>query len=274
MKGMGADRMSLRGESNDRREFDSTKQSLSFSGEIASSRSTPFGRRTLLAMTSGEKRVASYLLLITSYLLLSSVAQAFTTDTTDIMDTSTLKRTLTMEEWAAESSSHDCQLSGLANLNFGGIYCSSTSGTVTVSPASLASYAGGVMAHTGVQNYTVAAAEVQLNLTNTDHCNTDDHCQNDNNEYCRNEDDDDRTNDTRTSFQRHGCSVSITISSSSVMTRTGGDCTGNGPYTMTVDNYTFTRTEGYIYIGGKMHVNANQCPGNYSGTFTVSTNCQ
>ena len=179
-----------------------------------------------------------------------------------------------MEEWVAESGSRNCELSGLANLNFGGIYCSNTSGTVTVSPSSTASYTGGVIGHTGVQNYTVAAAEVQLNLTNSDHCTNNDHCQNDNNEYCRSEDDDERTNDTRTSFTRHGCPITITISSSSTMTRTGGDCTGNGPYTMTVDNYTFTRTEGYIYIGGKMHVNANQCSGNYSGTFTVTTVCQ
>ncbi|HET6402221.1 MAG TPA: hypothetical protein VFH95_12600 [Candidatus Kapabacteria bacterium] len=43
--------MSLRGESNDRREFDSTKQSVDYTQEIASSHSAPFGRRTLLAMT-------------------------------------------------------------------------------------------------------------------------------------------------------------------------------------------------------------------------------
>ncbi len=223
-----------------------------------------------------SKRIFSYFLILTFCCLFSSITHAFSVhaDTADAMDTSTVKRTLTLEEWTAESSSHDCELSNLSNLNFGGIYCSNTSGAVSVSPAGAATYSGGVIGHTGVQNYTVAAAEVQLNLTNSDHCTNDDHCQNDNNEYCRSEDDDTRTNDTRTNFQRHGCSVTISISSNSTMTRTGGDCTGNGPYTMAVDSYTFTRTEGYIYIGGKMHVNANQCSGNYSGSFTLTTVCQ
>ncbi|HET6401951.1 MAG TPA: hypothetical protein VFH95_11200 [Candidatus Kapabacteria bacterium] len=36
----------------DRREIRSTKQSVAFRQEIASSRSAPFGRRTLFAMTT------------------------------------------------------------------------------------------------------------------------------------------------------------------------------------------------------------------------------
>jgi len=208
-------------------------------------------------------------------LFVSTGAFAFTTtDSTEIMDTSIVKETISLAEWTAENNNTGCSLSEQKNLNFGGIFTSSTSGTVTVSTTGTATYTGGVYAHTGVHNYTVSEAEVELNLTNTSHCSGDDHCQNDDNEYCRSEDDDNRTNDTRTNFSRHGLSNTISISSTSTMTRTGGDCTGNGPYTMSVDNFTFTRTEGYIYIGARLHVNANQCSGNYSGTFTVTEVCQ
>jgi Domain of unknown function (DUF4402) len=222
-----------------------------------------------------SKRIPAYFLLLATCFLLSSAARASTPVATDTsMDTSVVKTTMSFAEWSAETNSRDCSLSLLNNLNFGGIICSYTSGTVTVSPGGSASYTAGVIGHPGVQNYTVAAAEVELNLTNAEHCSNPDNCQNDNLEYCRNESDDLRTNDTRTSFERHGCAVTISISSSSTMTRSGGDCTGNGPYNMNVDNYTFTRTQGYISIGATLHVNANECSGNYSGTFTVTTNCQ
>ncbi len=163
---------------------------------------------------------------------------------------------------------HNVVLSKIYDLNFGGIFCGSSPGTVIVSPSGTVSYTGNVVAHNGVSGFLARPAVVQLNITNHDHCTQDDHESNDDNEYNRDEDDDNHTNDTRTSYNRHGVAVSITMPSSSTLTRTGGTAT------MTADNFNFTRTKGNFSIGATLHVAGNQTPGPYAGTFLVTVICQ
>ncbi len=157
-----------------------------------------------------------------------------------------------------------CALTVIKGLNFGAMFTTASAGTIVIDPASEASYTGGVFAHTGVHGYTPCAAEVELNLVDPTHCESDDHCQNDNDEYQRNEDDDDRSCDTRNTFERHGLDCALSISNSTTLRRTGGT------ETMTADTYTHSRTKGDITIGATLHVHANQKSGNYSGTFYVT----
>jgi len=161
-----------------------------------------------------------------------------------------------------------CAMTVLKGLNFGAMFTSASPGTIVISPSSNATYTGGVYAHMGLANYAPCAAEVELNLENPLHCENDDHSSTDNNEYERNEDDDDRTCDTREDFTRHGLTCDFTISNSSTLRRSGGT------ETMTADSYTHSRTKGDITIGATLHVNANQVSGNYSGTFYVTLNYQ
>ncbi len=170
-------------------------------------------------------------------------------------------------ESAMDGGGTSCTLTKLANLNFGAIFVSPALGTVCVSPKGVASYTGGVYAHTGVAGYTVSAALVQLTLYNKTHCQHD-HQTSDNNEYSRNEDDDGRTDDNRTSFNRHGGAVALSVSRSSTLKRSGGT------ETMTADTFTLCRNNGNTAIGATLHVAANQKSGSYSGTFSVTTICQ
>lgn len=156
-----------------------------------------------------------------------------------------------------------CLFTPVNPLSFGGIFTSPLSGTVTVNPDGTANYTGGVYAHTGVVGGNPNAALIELTLENPEHCTQDDHCQNDNDECDRNEDDDHAVNDYHQTFTRHGMDCSLTISSPTKLTRTGGN------ETMTADNYIISRTKGDISIGATLHVGANQASGSYCGVFYV-----
>lgn len=190
-------------------------------------------------------------------------------DTAMAVDTATMVDTGGASVMGSESANGgtSCTLTKLANLNFGAIFVSPALGTVCVSPKGVASYTGGVYAHTGVAGYTVSAALVQLTLYNRTHCKHD-HQTSDDNEDSRDEDDDGRKDDNRTSFNRHGGAVALSVSSSSTLRRTGGT------ETMTANTFTLCRNNGSVAIGATLHVGANQKSGTYSGTFNVTTICQ
>ncbi len=205
----------------------------------------------------GSSRLSFGFCLFASLLLVAPVARAKVTP-----DTAHAAIPLTGTE-------EGCAFTKLDNLCFGGMFTSPSPGTVTVSPSGTATYAGGVYAHTtGGTGSAVSAALIELNLTNPVHCEDDDHATNDNNEYDRNEDDDNEVNDSHTSFTRHGMQCSLTLSSSTYLTRVGGS------EQMKVDTYTTSRTKGEIAIGATLHVSGNQKSGSYSGTFYVTLDYQ
>jgi hypothetical protein len=172
------------------------------------------------------------------------------------------------EESFIANSKRTVTISKIYDLNFGGVFCGTSSGTVKVAPSGSVSYTGDVIAHNGVSGFLARQAVVQVNINNHDHLVHDDHESNDDDEYNRDEDDDNHTNDTHTSYARHGTNVTITLPSSATLTRTGGTAT------MTADNFTFTRTKGTFNIGATLHVGGNQVSGPYWGTFLVTVNCE
>jgi hypothetical protein len=80
-----------------------------------------------------------------------------------------------------------------------------------------------------------------------------------------------------TLFGESNVTYAVTLPSSATITKSGGT------ETMTVDTFTSTLsgtglvvtgtlfgTEGSFKVGGKLHVPADQTPGSYTGTFTVT----
>ena len=163
-------------------------------------------------------------------------------------------------------SSHSVSCQKVTSLEFGGAFSAPTAGTVIVDPNTniARSATGGVLLNTQKPGHP---ALVQITLYNKKHCDDDDHEDNDDNECDRDEDDDNHSNDSRTGFTRHGVYNTISLPNSSTLRRI------NGTETMSADNFKINRTNGNIYIGATLHVNANQVSGVYSGTFTVTAVC-
>jgi hypothetical protein len=101
-----------------------------------------------------------------------------------------------------------------SNLDFGGAFSGISPGTVILdpNPATARIATGGAVLNPHIPGHP---AFLQLTISNDDHCSNHDHCSNDNDECDRSEDDDNRTNDTRGGFSRHGVWNTITLPSSS-----------------------------------------------------------
>ncbi|MEP7235129.1 MAG: DUF4402 domain-containing protein [Ignavibacteriota bacterium] len=151
-------------------------------------------------------------------------------------------------------------LAKVKDLCFGAIVTSPTAGTIVLDPSGSVTLSGGVYSiHPA--GWNPQAALFVMTLKNGEHEDDDEH------ECDRNERDDNTHDDDRTTFDRDGLLVHISVSSSITLHNPSGS-------SMTADHFTIKRTNGNINVGATLHVGARQPNQAYTGDFMITTSLE